>query len=498
MPIKKHLPHLLVLIGFFIISVPLWLKVDVLPMRIWDESRNAVNAIEMYMHGDLITRTFNHAPETYNLKPPLLTWLQVAAMYTVGINELAIRLPSLLSTLASLVLVYLLVFEITKSQWYSFLASGILATSSGFYGEHVGRFGDHDALLVFFTLGFVYCMYHYWLTKKNKYIYLSGVYICLGILCKSIAILIIIPGIFIFLLSQKELLKLLKNRHTYISIILAIAPIVLYYSLRERAQPGFLLLVWNDELFPRYLNTSSNLEFAEESFWYYFRLLFNEQMSYWLWLLPAVIISPFVSKQRVGWWFLLIIIGTYLLILSRGTKNFWYDAPAIPLLAALISVSLWIICNQFKNHKRLVPFLVIGLLYLPFKNAYHSSLKASERSYEWETNGISHFLKNEKKAANLTLNTHILLDDIYGFEPYLFYLKKLEHERGLEIRRTYINQVTPPDTLLISHRSVFNTLNERFDVSVIDSSAGHTKLVAIADKEYLIQIDSVSQFSSVE
>ncbi|MFT7101254.1 MAG: 4-amino-4-deoxy-L-arabinose transferase-like glycosyltransferase, partial [Bacteroidia bacterium] len=54
----KYIPHLLVVIVFFMISIPLWLKVDVLPMRLWDESRNAVNAIEMYQTGDWLVRTY--------------------------------------------------------------------------------------------------------------------------------------------------------------------------------------------------------------------------------------------------------------------------------------------------------------------------------------------------------------------------------------------------------------------------------------------------------
>ena len=86
-------------IGFFILSVPLWLNVGNLPIRLWDESRNAVNAIEMLQNGDYIIRSYENKPETWNLKPPLLTWLQVIAMHVVGLNEIAIRLPSILASI---------------------------------------------------------------------------------------------------------------------------------------------------------------------------------------------------------------------------------------------------------------------------------------------------------------------------------------------------------------------------------------------------------------
>jgi 4-amino-4-deoxy-L-arabinose transferase-like glycosyltransferase len=494
----KYIPHLLVVIGFFMISIPLWLKVDLLPMRLWDESRNAVNAIEMYFSGNLITRTFNYAPETYNLKPPLLTWLQVVCIHIFGINELAIRFPSLLASIGSVIILFLLVRRITKDCWFSFLAAGILGTSSGFYGEHVGRFGDHDALLVFFTLGFIYSIYSYSIGNSIKHVHLSGMFICLGILCKSIAILAIIPGVFLFLLSQKQVLPLLKNKHLYVAMLLAATPIAIYYWLREKAQPGFLLLVWNDELFPRYLNTSSNLEFANESFWYYFNLLFREQMYYWLWLTPAVVLAPFVSKQKTGWSFLLITVSTYLIVLSNGTKNFWYDAPSIPLLAALLAVSLFAVYKRFFYLPKVLGVLVLGLLVFPFNNAYLYAQNESEQHYEWETMGISHFLKDEDHLANITSNTKVLLDDVYGFEPHKFYLEALKIERGLDIKRTELYNIKPYDTLLISHLSTLQKLKESYGIEIIDSSYSHTKLLTLLPKDALIQIDSVNQLRSVE
>ncbi|HCD67703.1 MAG TPA: 4-amino-4-deoxy-L-arabinose transferase, partial [Bacteroidetes bacterium] len=105
-----------------------------MPIRLWDESRNAVNAIEMLQNGDYIIRSYENKPETWNLKPPLLTWLQVIAMHVVGLNEIAIRLPSILASMSSLFILFLWTFRLTKSYAFAFLGAGILATSAGFYG----------------------------------------------------------------------------------------------------------------------------------------------------------------------------------------------------------------------------------------------------------------------------------------------------------------------------------------------------------------------------
>ena len=121
----------------FVFSIPFWLNVGVLPFRIWDESRNAINAIEMYQSGDLIVRTYKGSPETYELKPPLLIWLQVACLHLFGLNELAIRFPSVFFSILSLVLVFIITYSSTKKYWSGVFAVGILTTSFGLSLIHI-------------------------------------------------------------------------------------------------------------------------------------------------------------------------------------------------------------------------------------------------------------------------------------------------------------------------------------------------------------------------
>ena len=123
----------LTLVFLFVFSIPIWLNVDLLPIRMWDESRNAVNAIEMYQSGDLLTRTFNGSPETYELKPPLLIWLQVVCLHWFGLNELAIRFPSIFFSILSLLLVFIITYSSTKRFWPSAFAMGVTTTSFGFF-----------------------------------------------------------------------------------------------------------------------------------------------------------------------------------------------------------------------------------------------------------------------------------------------------------------------------------------------------------------------------
>jgi uncharacterized membrane protein len=63
------------LVGAFLVvlSIPLWLKVDSLPIRLFDEAQNAVNALEMSETHNWLVRTYDYQPDTFDCKPPLLS-----------------------------------------------------------------------------------------------------------------------------------------------------------------------------------------------------------------------------------------------------------------------------------------------------------------------------------------------------------------------------------------------------------------------------------------
>lgn len=493
---RKLLYLFLSILGLFILTVPLWLKVDLLPMRIWDESRNAVNAIEMYQTNNWLVRTFNFAPETYELKPPLLTWFQVGSLHILGLNELGIRMPSVLFSIVTLLMLFSLIYKMTDNPFLGLLAATVTATSAGFYAEHAGRFGDHEALLVCLSMWLFYTVYHYSTTLKSKYIYLSGISITLGILCKSVAIGMVLPGLILFLLYDRKMLGLLKSGHTYLAFFIAITPVFAYYFLREQAQSGYLDLVWTWELFPRFFNTASEVTFKDAGFGYYFGLMKNNKMEFWVWSFPLIILAPFAAKNiNPKWAFWVLPSVVFLLIISSGTKNFWYLAPVVPMLAGAIAISAHMV---IKGETKRMPWVIIPLSImatLSFQKAYEYAFSPQEKYFEWETNGISHYLKDEKHVANLSSNTKILLDEKYGYEPHKFYLNKLNIERGLDIKRTELYHLNPNDTLLISHESTYKILSKKYQIEMLDSSYSHTKLLVI---QPLIQVDSISNLSSIE
>src|SRR3954462_3109223 len=88
---NKVLPVLVLLIILFTIF---FLHLGRLPIRLWDESRYAHNAVEMSENGNVIVPCFEGKPETWNMKPPFPIWCEAFLIKIMGETETAIRLPS--------------------------------------------------------------------------------------------------------------------------------------------------------------------------------------------------------------------------------------------------------------------------------------------------------------------------------------------------------------------------------------------------------------------
>lgn len=86
---------------------PLFLHLDHMSVRLWDEGRRAVNAFEMAQSGNYLVTSYEGKPEMWGTKPPFLLWCQVFFMKIIGYNEVALRLPSALAALATIIMLVL-------------------------------------------------------------------------------------------------------------------------------------------------------------------------------------------------------------------------------------------------------------------------------------------------------------------------------------------------------------------------------------------------------
>lgn len=358
---KKPQFHTLVYFVFLIVlSFLAFYRLGDFSLRKWDESRNATNALEMYYNHNYVVRYFMKMPDMYETKPPLLTWLQVLSFKIFGVSELSLRIPSALALIATCLLICWFVRKKTNNIFAGIFSGLILATSTAYITFHGARTGDHESLLVFFTTGLIISFYLYLNDANRKYILIAMLCLIGGTLTKSIAPLLFIPGLLLFTALSRNLKKVLIDKYFWISVSIYIVVISGYYISREMQNPGYCQAVWLQELGPRYVMTNENL--SQSGFFYYIIQLFKGQLSYWP-LLFVILVFPALrfTKTATLTKFIMLQIVVFLIIISIGNKNLWYDYPLAPLFAIVCGLG---ISALLLNSKESWKPLIISMMFL--------------------------------------------------------------------------------------------------------------------------------------
>jgi 4-amino-4-deoxy-L-arabinose transferase-like glycosyltransferase len=463
--------------------MPIFGNLNTLPIRIWDEGRIAINACEMHMTGNFIVTTFNFRPDMWNTKPPMLVWCMVSLMKIVGVNELAVRLPSAFAAFFTCLALLLFARRYFKDDWIGFITVLVLITTNGYIHYHVSRTGDYDALLTLFTT--VSCLYFYTYceTKQTRYLYLFFICLTLAVLTKGIAGLLFSPALFLFCLIRKKLMLFFLNKHFYIGMMIFLFFGVGYYFLRDHYNPGYLKAIQENELGGRYLQKQGDQDF---DFWFYFHNLLDRQFTYWIFLLPGGFILGFISKnQRVRRLtiFLTLLIFTFFIIVSAGqTRLEQYIAPLFPFLALTVALFLHYVfkfIGQLQVFKLLMhlnirgrevivsvaPWLFLLMVFFsPYQKVWDKTYNIKE-DFWWENNfyEIGNFFKQTLKG-HFDVNGKYLLYNGYNAHV-LFYVYALQ-DRGVNTIQRQDYELRPGETLIVYQDEMKKMLSERYQVSV--------------------------------
>lgn len=303
------------------------------PVFWWDEARVAINSLEMMRHPGLVV-TYQGQPDLWNTKPPLAIWLNALSMGLFGVNEWALRLPSALASVGTVVSVYAFAKRIAD-QRTGLLAALILLGIGGFIEVHVARSADFDALLVLFTTLTVFSVYRraYWLAAAC----FAG-----AVLTKGIAGAMMAPALLAFVIYWKDIRKAL------IPGIAATSVIALFYVARELANPGYIAAVWNSDVMRYGVPAEGNAGPRSA----YLLSLFNP----WQLTLAFPWAKPLYTASAFPWSFVALLAlwrpskaaaylfccaGVFLLIVSlAATRLGWYIAPLYPLIAVLAALAV--------------------------------------------------------------------------------------------------------------------------------------------------------------
>lgn len=327
----------------FMAAAACFLFVDMraMPIVLWDESRTVVNAMEMHRTGLSLVTTYEFQPDLWNTKPPLLIWLMVGSVSLFGASEWALRLPSALAALGTILMVLLFTRRVTGSLGTALAAAAILAISPGFYADHSARTADFDALLTFLATAYLWLIFEAVRRKRPPLRLLAGagLAIAAAVLTKAVAGLVPGAGVAVYLLLTRRLPRLWRTPHYLVMTVMAIAPVVLFYLAREAAAPGYLEAALHNDLVGRF---SESLVGRTEPVWFYL----EDAMKGWFFAGPLLLVAPFGigrvrGKSRLLLRYSLSIALTLLAVLSlSSTKLTHYFLPAYPMLAIAAALML--------------------------------------------------------------------------------------------------------------------------------------------------------------
>jgi 4-amino-4-deoxy-L-arabinose transferase-like glycosyltransferase len=470
---KKLAPYLIV---FLIAAIPIFSHLDSYPIRVWDESRLANNAYEMYHNHNYIVSYFYGSPDMWSTKPTLLIAIQAMFMHVVGVNELAIRLPIALATLALCFALLYFSKRIFNSNLIGIAAVLILITTNGFVELHGSRTGDYDLLLILFTT--LSCM-HFFLfvqEQKIKNLYLFFAFTALAMLTKGVAGLLFWPGIFLFALYSKQVVPLLQNKHTYIGLFSCLAVAASYYVVREQLNPGYWDAVKVNELGGRFFHVIEN---HDHGFFYYLNLLIDYDYSYWCILIPVAILFGVLIRNKtinkLSLFTVLLVLSYFLIISTAKTKVPWYNLPMYPFLALLIAMLLYMVYEQLKqirmddfkiSNNFFPPLFLILVFVMPYLAICSKTMNPIEPSMNYYYNEITYYLKkviNENKKIE---NQFVIYDE---YNAHISFYQHMLNDAGSSLFNKGINEIKKGDVIMVSQDHLKSLIEKTYDTKIIDT-----------------------------
>lgn len=465
---KEFIQYALLLILIYLLVI---LKVDDFHMRYWDESMFAVNTYEMLHNEIWFSLYFDGRPDLFNTKPPLMSWLQLVFVKFIGYNELAIRLPSVIATSGTILLLFRFISK-HFSYLFAWLSVLVLLTSYGFIGLHTARTGDSDAVLTFFLLWSNLLLVSYLIDNQRATIILYFLALSFAFATKLYAAFLFIPAHLILLVHYNQFLNVLKSKSFYLGLTILGMSIFGLLILREMDSPGYLLEIWNKDAGRLIVEIESH----SKPFLYYLDNFFSSRFPIWisLFFIGAVLVIKNDSNDRkkLILFSLLIMTIVYLTIISLSkTKLPWYDMPLYPFLAVISGYSLWFVLKkidiiQSKGFDLKLVILILAFFSYPLCLMFNKS-QANVTDYsdaKIEANEIYLFTRIKQGVDLDNINVYY-----HGWNgSLLFYKYKLaESNQTIHLCRDK-TKFNKNDKVLVSKENLVEKLETTYDLELLD------------------------------
>jgi len=303
-----------------------------------DEGRYAGVAREM-LQGDLLVPTLNGLP--YFHKPPLLYWLDMAAMQVFGINEFAVRLGP---AIGAFVLGLALFLHLRRWHGVAVARTGlvVLATTPFFFLG--GQFVNHDmgvaGCITAAILAAVRAFDDPDRPRSWRWLVIAWLFCALGVLAKGL-IGVVLPGLVIvpWLAAQRRWRDLAALLHPLGLLAFAVVALPWLWAMQSR-YPGFLDYFIVEQHFRRYAAAGFN---NAQPPWFYLWVVPAATLPWSLWLWPAgrravgrALTQRDVQQGLYLWW-TIVVIGFFSL---PHSKLIGYVLPALAPWCAMLALAV--------------------------------------------------------------------------------------------------------------------------------------------------------------
>ncbi len=308
-----------------------------------DEGRYAEIAREMAISGDLITPRDDYI--RYFEKPPLVYWMEAAAIRVFGPTEFAVRLPAALFS-AGEVAVVCAIGDAMFGAAAGLLGAMAIALSPLVFA--FARFATLDPALSFFLTAAIGCFFAasraqtFGAGTGRRWMLLASAMLALGTLCKGPVALVLGGAIaLVWMLVDHRARELWRIPFfSCVAVYLAIAGP--WFALAEHRNPGFLRFFFVHEHFERYTQSQEH----GWGPWFFIPIVIGGA---WPWLYFAVVgwieVLRLPEAERpwmFSWvkllatWFAVIVVFFSIPRSKLGS----YILPALPPIAILAGYGL--------------------------------------------------------------------------------------------------------------------------------------------------------------
>jgi hypothetical protein len=411
--------------------------------------------------------------DTY--KAPLYIYLAVPSIAVFGNNELAVRLPSIIFGVGSVLALYFLAFQLTASNKFSLASAFLLAITP--WHIYTSRVALEANLALFLLISAVYLFVRS--LKKPKLLYLSTFVLGLSMYAYHTE-WVFSPLILLVLIVLHRKKIFVKKNHLYGALgllVVMIMPLVIDLITRSggRERTEFLA---NDFVLNSLLIGKSLFQKAIISFEFWGKRYLNH-LSFSYLFFNGLEITPGVASLKFGLFNLVqlpaFVYGLYLI--SRRKYRGWKIMIAWLLLGPFIPSLTLGEMNLVRNLVSIVPITVISAVGLSsldskaFKMAVflfifnltvfvhhyftHFPIELSE-NWSYGFKQIASYVKDKGNKYN-----SIVIDPNYGTEN-----PNLVGVPGLFI--LYFNQFDPQRYLEINRRSSEGLSFDKYEIRKVD------------------------------